>query len=66
MVRKGDAALFWRVSCDNPTVGQGNVVTEVKFGYNDFTPLTDDNQGHSEGLNVMSPGLEKSCVPLFL
>jgi hypothetical protein len=44
---KGDAALLWRTSYANATVGQGNVVIEVKFGYNDFTPLTEDNQSHS-------------------
>ena len=41
-------------SYDDATVGQGNIVNEVQFAYNDFGQLTDDYQAHAGAVNVMS------------
>jgi hypothetical protein len=54
-------------SYDDPAVGRGNVVNEIKFVYNDFGQLIDDYQSHSGAVNAMStlriPSDFKSCVP---
>lgn len=39
-------------SFDNATVGQGNIVNQVQFAYNDFGQITDDYQSHSGVVNT--------------
>ena len=39
-------------SYDNPTVGQGTVVNDVQFAYNDFGQLVSDYQAHGGAVNT--------------
>ena len=38
-------------SYDNPAIGQGNIVNDVLFVYNDFGQLTTDYQSHEDAVN---------------
>ncbi|MCA8984332.1 MAG: hypothetical protein KDA76_11260 [Planctomycetaceae bacterium] len=62
-------------SYDNPAIGQGNIVNDVLFVYNDFGQLTTDYQSHEDAVNpattpkvqyTYADGAENTVRPMAL